>query len=619
MIRNLTLQYHGEADLRSLPEAFRLHPRDRMLVQVFSGKLGDEVIQELIDTLGRTFPGAIVLGTTTAGEIIGDRALDEAIVIALTCFSSASIRCALVTQNEDLAEAGKELAARLVQPDTRAIIAFGCGIKDKRTIFDASMLEALHSGIPEAIIAGGHAGDNGKGARTLVFTSEGMTDRGYAAVSIAGNGLSACNAYALSWVPIGKRLTITQADGARVYSIDGQTPYDIYNTYLGQEVADDLPLSAIDFPLMIERDGVMMAVHATRVHPDDSFDYVRAFQVGEQVRFGYCHAGLLSIAAKELRNELGECEAQAAFVYSCVSRKWVLGHDVLVELAPINALASSAGFFSYGEYFGRANQKPMFFNQTLTVLCLSESDGEMAEPRAEKKLPFSREIESRQFRIMRVLHRLVDTTAREIESMNLELAGLARKDPLTGLHNRRMLDEHLAREVRRLSRSTLPLSLIMLDVDHFKRYNDAYGHVTGDACLRSIGQVLQGVARRSADLTARYGGEEFAVVLPETGHEMAINLAETIREHIETLNIPHCDSPTADRITLSLGVLTLGSGNTHDVEGIIGLCDRELYRAKEGGRNRVCGIDLSRVPENQQSTGEIRLNGTVTDAAEPLR
>lgn len=592
MIRNLALHYHGEADLHGLPEAFRRHPRERMLIQVFSGKLDDADLHELIDTLGRTFPGAIVLGTTTAGEIIGEQALDQAVVIAITCFFTTSLRCALVTQNDDPVGAGKELAARLVQPDTRAIIAFGCGIRDRRTIFDASMLESLHSGIPEAVIAGGQAGDNGKGARTLVFTNEGITDHGYAAVSLAGQGLSARNAYALSWVPIGKKLTISQAEGVRVDSIDGQTPFDIYKTYLGQEVADDLPLSAIDFPLMTQRESVMMAVHATRVHPDGSFDYVRALEVGEQVRFGYCHAGLLAIAARELRDELGVHPAEAAFVYSCVSRKWVLGHDVLVELAPINALAPSAGFFCYGEYFGQANQKPMFFNQTLTVLCLSESDGESAEPAARRTLASAHEIESRQFRIMRVLHRLVDTSAREIELMNIELAGLARTDPLTGLHNRRMFDEHLAREVGRQSRSNRPLSLIMIDVDHFKRYNDAYGHITGDACLRTVGKVLLEVARRSADLAARYGGEEFAIVLPETGYEEAMNLAEKIREHVAMLHIPHRDSPTADRITLSQGVLTLGSGNEHDTESIIGLCDRELYRAKESGRNRVCGIDL---------------------------
>lgn len=593
MIRSQTIQYRDEVDLAGLPESILRHPRDRMLIQVFSGELEDDAILRLINRLGSVFPGAAVLGTTTAGEIVEGQSLDQSVTITFTCFSQASIRCALVTQNDDLAAAGEQLAKRLAQPAARAIIVFGCGIKDKRTIFAEPMLEALHAGIPEAIIAGGQAGDNGKGVRTLVFTTEGMTDCGFAAVSLAGEGLVARNAYTLSWVPIGKQLTITRAEGSRVFAIDGRPPYEIYSHYLGQEVADGLPLSAADFPLMIERDGVLMAIHATGVNPDGSFDYIHNFHNGEQLRFGYCHAGLLALGAEQLHGELGQCGAQAAFIYSCVSRKWILGADILVELAPIDALAPSAGFFCYGEYFCRPHGKPLFLSQTLTVLCLSEPDAEIRTPGPARQLPGLTDLESRQFRTMRVLHRLVETAAREIESMNRELAGLARRDSLTGLHNRRMFDEQLAREIRRLGRSGQPLSLVMLDVDHFKPFNDTYGHVMGDDCLREVGQVLLGIAKRSNDLAARYGGEEFAIILPETGHGIAMALAEEIRRAVEELAIPHRSSPTAHRLTVSLGVVTAGFDSAQDVENIVSRCDRQLYGAKESGRNRVCGLDLS--------------------------
>jgi len=593
MIRSKTIQYRNDDDLNGLPAEILNHPRDRMLIQVFSGELDDEKIRRTVDRLGSMFPGATVLGTTTAGEIAKGQSLELSVVISITCFSEATIRCALVTQNDDLAAAGEQLAAELAQPEIKAIIAFGCGIKDKRTIFSEAMLEALHARIPEAVIAGGQAGDNGRGTRTLVFTADGATDCGFAAVSIAGAGLIANNAYTLSWVPIGKKLTITHAEGSRVYAIDGQAPYDIYSHYLGQEVADGLPLAAADFPLMIERDGVLMAIHATGLNPDGSFDYIHHFHAGEQLRFGYCHAGLLALGAKQLHRELSACEAQAAFVYSCVSRKWILGADVLVELSPIESLIPAAGFFCYGEYFGRPNSKPLFLSQTMTVLCLSEPDVEARRADKESKPPELTSVESRQFKTMRVLHRLVEISAREIESTNLELDGLARKDSLTGLHNRRMFDEQLEREVKRIGRTGHPLSLIILDVDHFKRYNDGYGHVMGDNCLRAIGQVLLGAAQRSTDLATRYGGEEFAIILADTDYGFAMTLAEDIRQAIENLNIPHHDSPTARRITVSLGVVTACYEQTPNVESIVEPCDQQLYIAKACGRNRVCGINLA--------------------------
>lgn len=331
------------------------------------------------------------------------------------------------------------------------------------------------------------------------------------------------------------------------------------------------------------------------------FDYIHHFHAGEQLRFGYCHVDLLARGAKQLQRELDTSEAQVAFIYSCVSRKWILGADVLVELLPIDALAPSVGFFCYGEYFGRAHSKPLFLSQTMTVLCLSEAEAgadagvnaEAAKSSKTAQSPEPTSVESRQFRTMRVLHRLVETAARELESTNRELDGMARKDSLTGLHNRRMFDEQLASEIKHIGRTGYPLSLIILDVDHFKRYNDHHGHLMGDDCLRRIGRVLESVAQRSTDLATRYGGEEFALILVNTDYPFAMALAEDIREKIEALNIPHHDSPTMPRITVSLGVVTASYDRTPDTESIVEPCDLQLYAAKASGRNRVCGINLA--------------------------
>jgi len=163
----------------------------------------------------------------------------------------------------------------------------------------------------------------------------------------------------------------------------------------------------------------------------------------------------------------------------------------------------------------------------------------------------------------------------------------AQTDGLTHLANRRQFDEVLNNEFYRLKRSGAPLSLIMLDVDHFKGFNDLYGHLAGDDCLRRIARALQGVVGRTSDLAARYGGEEFAVVLPETDHAGAMTMAERLRRAVAELAIPHQASSAADHVTVSLGVVTGAASGLASTDKLIQLADEALYRAKQEGRNRI--------------------------------
>ncbi len=160
-------------------------------------------------------------------------------------------------------------------------------------------------------------------------------------------------------------------------------------------------------------------------------------------------------------------------------------------------------------------------------------------------------------------------------------------DSLTGLANRRHFDEVLNTEFYRLRRSGASLSMIMLDVDHFKKFNDTYGHLAGDECLRQVAAALKRVVGRVPDLAARYGGEEFAVILPETVQHGAGVLAERIRKEVEGLAIPHETSRVAAYLTVSLGVVTVSAINLSAPEEVVALADKALYCAKQSGRNRI--------------------------------
>jgi len=204
-------------------------------------------------------------------------------------------------------------------------------------------------------------------------------------------------------------------------------------------------------------------------------------------------------------------------------------------------------------------------------------------------------------------------TQLRVKALTDELRAMASTDGLTGVANRRSFDEALAREWRRQQRSGQPLSLLLVDVDHFKAYNDHYGHQGGDACLRSVAQALAEARRRPADLAARYGGEEFALLLPDTDRDGADYVARRIMELIEALALPHESSRTAPHVTVSVGISYLdqihadrrpaGAGPAtpgESPEALLRAADIALYAAKQAGRARACCLDLLDVDSPQR-------------------
>jgi diguanylate cyclase (GGDEF)-like protein len=181
----------------------------------------------------------------------------------------------------------------------------------------------------------------------------------------------------------------------------------------------------------------------------------------------------------------------------------------------------------------------------------------------------------------------------ELTEANDTLRRIARQDGLTLLANRRTLDEALELEWRRARREHQSLAVLMIDVDHFKRFNDRYGHPAGDACLRSLARVLDGVSGRSGDLAARYGGEEFALLLPGTDAHGARVIAQSLRDAVREAAIPH-DASAAGLITVSIGAAAhVPTGDDDAPADLVAAADQALYRAKRDGRDRVATATLA--------------------------
>jgi diguanylate cyclase (GGDEF)-like protein len=172
------------------------------------------------------------------------------------------------------------------------------------------------------------------------------------------------------------------------------------------------------------------------------------------------------------------------------------------------------------------------------------------------------------------------------------LEKLSSHDGLTGVPNRRHFDEMLDLEWRRARRSKSPISAIMIDIDFFKKFNDHYGHLAGDDCIKQVATALSSATNRASDFFARYGGEEFVALLPKTTTEEAAIVADKMRDHVEKLQIPHADSEAAACVTVSLGAATVipsrGIATTELIEG----ADKALYNSKYTGRNRFTATQL---------------------------
>ena len=169
------------------------------------------------------------------------------------------------------------------------------------------------------------------------------------------------------------------------------------------------------------------------------------------------------------------------------------------------------------------------------------------------------------------------------------LKTLSSIDALTEIPNRRFFDERLDQEWKRATRERYSISLLMIDIDHFKSYNDTYGHLQGDECLKTVARNLSQNLWRSSDIITRYGGEEFAVILPGTPSYSALNVAKRLWESISALEIEHSGSLSVGYLTVSIGLATLSPNEKTKPHQLIELADKNLYKSKTDGRNRVTG------------------------------
>ncbi|MEA1919085.1 MAG: FIST N-terminal domain-containing protein [Campylobacterota bacterium] len=402
-MKSLSTYYENAVQLENFVTSEHLKNSSSLLIQVFTASLDKAYIKTLLEALQALLPQAKVIGSTTDGEICNGKVSTQKTVLSFTQFENTKLKVAITTHQDSGYLSGEKLAKTLLTQESKLLIAFGDGLSTNGEAF----LNGINAVDSKIIVAGGLAGDNANFSNTYVFNHEEILTNAAVAVVFDNQDLHVNTHYSFNWKRIGIELSISKVKENRVYRIGERSALETYAHYLGKDIADNLPDIGIEFPLIIERDGINIARAATAKYDDGSVGFAGSFKEGDRVHFGYGDAKSILNYTQTMLDSIHEKPSQALFVYSCMARRHFMGDAIESEILPLARMAPVSGFFTHGEFF--TAEKKEFLNQSMTILSLSESD--TITPIKSNEVS----VASLQSSSVNALAHLVDVTSREVE------------------------------------------------------------------------------------------------------------------------------------------------------------------------------------------------------------
>ena len=337
-----------------------------LLIQIFCGQ-GKEILQHILNELEQLLPHAICIASTTDGEIEGKHIHIKQTVLAISSFEHTTLKSTSINTGNSYKD-GVTLANALIVPNTKLLLVFTDGTSSNGEEF----LKGIESVNNSVIVAGGMAGDNANFIQTYIADGTTILNKGAVGVSLNSDVLKVYNNYSFNWNPIGVSHIIDKVVDNRVYSIDGMTPVSFYAKYLGNEVADALPTTGIEFPLIVEKNGLQIARAVLAKHNDDSLSFAGNLHNGDRVKLGFGNAEMILLNPENALENFCNIPVESFFIYSCMARRRYMPDFIQVEIEPFAKLADVSGFFTYAEFYHHHGHNELF-NQTLTAVALSES------------------------------------------------------------------------------------------------------------------------------------------------------------------------------------------------------------------------------------------------------
>jgi len=351
---------------------------DHLLIQIFCGSFDKLKITEILHFLKQTFPKSVIIGASTAGEIKSGRIKTGTIQMSF-CHLEKSVAKTYYFQDVDF-ESGRKAAASIVEKETKVCIALAHPFaKDDSENF----IEGFNSVRADIPLAGGNAADEFLFESAFIIFESQILEQGIVLATLSGKTLHVNNGYSLGWTQIGKELSVTKVDKGTIYEIDHQPIQEVYQHYLGKDVLQNLPSSAMEFPFVKICDEIEVCRSLIGANEDGSLLFSGHLNEGEKVRFAIGNVEEIMDRAVSIQEQINEKPVEAIFIYSCAVRKRFLHKQLNYELGLLQQIAPTAGFFTYGEFF-HSSHKNQLLNVTSTVLALSESDYIISHTLGEK-------------------------------------------------------------------------------------------------------------------------------------------------------------------------------------------------------------------------------------------
>ena len=418
-MRTQNRYYTTQNEFSKFIEEHSFKEEKNVLVQLFSSLLDKDFLEKLLKEIVEVLPQAKIIGSTTDGEILENIVTTDSVVVSVSSFERATLKVAMQEEsNNDSFSCGELLGKKLIEENTKAILLFSDGLNINGELF----LNGVKSVTEDIPLAGGMAGDAGKFQNTYILSNDGIISEGAVGVSINSDKININRSYSFDWQEIGKELTITKAEGNRVYEIDGKTAVEIYGQYLGEEIAQSLPAVGVEFPLIISRNGEKIARAVLGKERDGSLLFAGNLAVGDKVHFGYGNSGMILEESIKKKKKYENLPVESIFIYSCMARRRFLEDAICAELTPLAHIASTSGFFTYGEFFKA--QKCELLNQTMTIISFSESD----TIQEHNFIDTTNKAEILDTAVtQKALSHLIEETSRELKETNDNLARIVRE------------------------------------------------------------------------------------------------------------------------------------------------------------------------------------------------
>lgn len=432
-----SLVYSNDVKLKEFIQANNLTELPNILIQVFAGTNNFAFIQSLQHTLIHLLPQAKIIGATTSGGISQDKVYNQSTVISFAAFQNTQISTHILNDENNCFNLGCQMMKNIQQnglcDELKAVISFTDGLNTNAEEY----LKGLTSVNNNVVIAGGMAGDNSLFEQTYIFNEHTILHKGAVAAALCNQSLHVFTDYNFSWQTLGKSHTVQKSHQNRVYAIDDKTAVEFYAYYLGENIADMLPAVGIEFPIVIQKDGLNIARAVVQKYEDGSLGFGGNIPQGSQIRFGYGDIQMILNQSLHKANELTNHPIEGIFIYSCMARKHLLKEEINKEIKPLQAIAPTSGFFTYGEFF-YAHKKTRLMNQTMTILALSEHENTSVQTSHHLQAQFE-EKKHLDFYRTQALSQLISKTTNELEELNTTLEQRVQEEVVKSLEKDEIL------------------------------------------------------------------------------------------------------------------------------------------------------------------------------------